>query len=451
MMRTTNTNGAARTGMATIRRPRPAAGRAPRRRSVPRLLAALVLAAGIVAVDVLRGENAAWAVDYPSWEDVLAARSSESAKNAEVANIQSLIVTARAEVDAAQQFAVQKADEFQVAQEAYDLAVYRADELAAQAQEAGVRADASNRQAGQLVSQLTRTGGVDLTVNLIVSGDDSDDLLYQLGAMSRLTETASTLYAKAAQDRNTATALTAQADTAESELEGLRVLAQQAFDAAVAAQDAAEALLAQHESQRVVLDAQLAALQAATAQTVAEYEKGVEERRKAEEAARAEAARVAAEQRAAAAAAAAAAGGGGGGAPPVSVDGWSSPLARWRVSDEFGMRFHPIDRVNRLHAGIDLVSPGGTCGAAVYAAASGTVTQSSYNGGLGNSVTINHGGGLTTVYGHNSSLAVGRGQSVGGGQLIAYAGTTGSSTGCHVHFETRVNGTAKNPRNYVDF
>jgi len=426
--------------------------RVARRHTLPRFLAALALAAGIVAVDVLRGENAAWAVDYPSWDDVLAARSSESAKNAEVANIQSLIVTAQAEVEAAQQLAVQKSNEFQAAQEAYDLAVYRADELAAQAVEAGVRADASNRQAGQLISQLTRTGGVDLTVNLIVSGDDSDDLLYQLGTMSRLTETASKLHEQAAQDRNTATALTAQADTAESELEGLRVLAEQAFDAAVAAQDAAESLLAEHESQRVVLDAQLAALQAETVQTVAEYEKGVEERRKAEEAARAEAQRQAAERAAAAAAAAAAAGGGGGGGtPPVSVDGWSSPLARWRVSDEFGMRFHPIDKVNRLHAGIDLVSPGGTCGVAVYAAASGTVTQASYNGGLGNSVTINHGGGLTTVYGHNSSLAVSRGQSVGGGQLIAYAGTTGSSTGCHVHFETRVNGTAQNPRNYVSF
>jgi len=423
-----------------------------RRRTLPRFLAALSLAAGIVAVDVLRGENAAWAVDYPSWEDVLAARSSESAKNAEVANIQSLIVAAQAEVEAAQAFAVQKSNEFQAAQEAYDLAVYRADELAAQAAEAGSRADASNKQAGQLISQLTRTGGVDLTVNLIISGDDSDDLLYQLGAMSRLTETASTLHEQAAQDRNTATALTAQADTAEGELEGLRALAEQAFEDAIAAEDAAEALLAEQESQRVVLDAQLAALQAETVQTVADYEKGVEERRKAEEAARAEAARVAAEQRAAAAAAAAAASSGGGGsAPPVSVGGWSSPLSRWRVSDEFGMRFHPIDKVNRLHAGIDLVAPGGTCGVAVYAAASGTVTQASYNGGLGNSVTINHGGGLTTVYGHNSSLAVSRGQSVGGGQLIAYAGTTGSSTGCHVHFETRVNGTAQNPRNYVGF
>jgi murein DD-endopeptidase MepM/ murein hydrolase activator NlpD len=116
------------------------------------------------------------------------------------------------------------------------------------------------------------------------------------------------------------------------------------------------------------------------------------------------------------------------------------------------MRFHPIAHVNRLHAGIDLVQAGGgTCGAAVYASAAGTVIQSGYNGGLGYSVTISHGGGLTTVYGHNSSLVAGRGSDVGGGQLIAYAGTTGSSTGCHVHFETRVNGTSQNPRDFVNF
>ncbi|MCS5731622.1 M23 family metallopeptidase [Herbiconiux moechotypicola] len=115
------------------------------------------------------------------------------------------------------------------------------------------------------------------------------------------------------------------------------------------------------------------------------------------------------------------------------------------------MRFHPILKINRLHAGIDLGRPGGTCGAPVMAAAAGTVTQSGYNGGLGYSVTIAHGGGVTTVYGHNSSLNVSRGQDVAEGQLIALAGTTGLSTGCHVHFETRVNGTAQNPRNWVNF
>lgn len=420
------------------------------RRSVPtgrrrwaRWAAALTLAASIVAVDVLRGEGgAAFAIDYPSWEDVLAARGSEEAKAAEVSNIRSLIETAQAEVQAAQEFAIQKADEYSAAQDAYDTAVFRADELAVQAEEATARADASNKQAGMLVSQFTRTGGGDLSLNLFVSGEDSDDLLYQLGAMSRLSETTGKLYERAAQDRNTASSLTEQADIAEGELEALKVAAQEAFDVAVAAQAAAEALLAEQESQRVVLEEQLAALEASTAKTVADYEAGVAERKRLEEEAR----RKAEEERLKAIEE------GGYGGPPPSVSGWGSPLSAWRVTSEWGMRFHPIAHVNRLHAGIDLVQAGGgTCGAPVYASATGTVIQSGYNGGLGYSVTINHGGGLTTVYGHNSSLVVGYGQDVGGGELIAYAGTTGSSTGCHVHFETRVNGDSQNPRNFVAF
>ncbi|WP_440710237.1 peptidoglycan DD-metalloendopeptidase family protein [Herbiconiux sp. YIM B11900] len=414
-------------------------------RAVPRFrfAAAMALAAGILAVDVFRGTEGASAADYPSWEDVLAARASESTKQAEVTRIQGLIAGLEAEVVAAQALAVQRADEHSAAQAAYDSAAFRADELAAQAVEAASRAEASNAQAGMLITQFTRAGGADLTLNLIVAGDDSDDLLYQLGAMSQLSQKTGQLYEQAASDRNTAQSLTEQAEVAESALEALKIAAQEAFDAAIAAQEQVEAALAEQQAQGAVLQEQLASLASATQKTVAEYEKGVEERRKAEEAARAAAA--------AAAAAAREAAGGGDSGPGPSVDGWSSPLSNWIVSDEFGNRFHPIDRVWRLHAGIDLVRGGGTCGAPVYAAAAGTVTQASYNGGLGNSVTISHGGGLTTVYGHNSSLNVGRGQDVGGGEIIAWAGTTGSSTGCHVHFETRVNGSAQNPRNWVSF
>jgi murein DD-endopeptidase MepM/ murein hydrolase activator NlpD len=418
-----------------------------RRRPLSRFVTALVLAVGILSVDVLRGDDAAFAVDYPTWDDVLAARNSEATKQAEVDRIQGLIGQLQAEVEAAQALAIQKADEYSAAQDAYDLAAFRADELATQAEEARARADASNKQAGLLISQFTRAGGGDLTLNLIVAGDETDDLLYQLGAMSQLSQKTGQLYEQAAQDRNTADSLTDQAVIAESELDELKQAAEAAFNEAVAAQEQVEAALAEQQAQGIVLEEQLKALDAATAKTEAEYQKGVEERRKAEEA------RLAAEAaaRAAAAAAAAAAAGAGAG-PGPSVNGWSSPFPGARVTDEFGSRFHPIFREWRLHAGIDLGYSGGrTCGAPVYAAAAGTVSQAGYNGGLGYSVTINHGGGVTTVYGHNSSLNVGRGQDVGGGEIIAYAGTTGSSTGCHVHFETRVNGSPQNPRNFVGF
>ncbi|GLK16926.1 peptidoglycan DD-metalloendopeptidase family protein [Herbiconiux flava] len=427
--------------LAAARRERPRA-----RRPVHTWVAAVVLALAIICVEVLRGVEPASAIDYPSWEDVLAARGSESAKQAEVERIQGLVAQLQTEVEAAQAFAAQKADEYTAAQDAYDTATFRADELDRQAAEATGRAEQSNGQAGQLISQLSRAGGTDLTLNLIVSGDASGDLLYRLGAMSQLSEQTVRLYEQAAQDRNTAKSLTDQAVVARTELEGLKNAAEAALAEAQEAQAQLEGALAEQEAQSIVLDEQLKALQESTAKTVADYEAGVAERKRLEEEAR-ERARQEAIRRAQEAAEA----GGGGGGPIASVDGWTSPLASWRVSDEWGQRFHPIFHEWRLHAGIDLVAPGGTCGVPVYAAATGTVSQASYNGGLGNSVTINHGGGLTTVYGHNSSLNVGRGQDVGVGELIAWAGTTGSSTGCHVHFETRVGGVSQNPRNFVGF
>ncbi|MDO9396242.1 MAG: M23 family peptidase, partial [Herbiconiux sp.] len=270
------------------------ARRASRRRSVPRFLAAVTLAAGLLAVDVLRGSEGAWAVDYPTWDDVVAARSSEAAKKAEVECIQGIIGQLQAEVEAAQALALQKADEYSAAQDAYDTAAFRADELAVQAAEATERAELTNQQAGRLITQFTRAGGGDLTLNLIVAGEQTDDLLYQLGAMSQLSQQTGRLYDQAAQDRNTATALTDQAQIARTEREALRIAAEAAFEEAVAAQERVEAALVEQEAQGIVLEEQLKVLNAATATTEVEYQKGVEERRRAEEAARAAAAAAAA-------------------------------------------------------------------------------------------------------------------------------------------------------------
>jgi murein DD-endopeptidase MepM/ murein hydrolase activator NlpD len=103
-------------------------------------------------------------------------------------------------------------------------------------------------------------------------------------------------------------------------------------------------------------------------------------------------------------------------------------------------------RWGRLHAGIDIAVPTGT---PVVAAASGQVIVAGWMGGYGNLVVIDHGGGLATAYAHNSSVAVGSGSSVSQGQTIAYAGSTGNSTGPHVHFEVRVNGSAVDPLGYL--
>jgi murein DD-endopeptidase MepM/ murein hydrolase activator NlpD len=103
-------------------------------------------------------------------------------------------------------------------------------------------------------------------------------------------------------------------------------------------------------------------------------------------------------------------------------------------------------RWGRMHEGIDLAVPVGT---PVVAAAAGTVIVAGWFGGYGNLVVVDHGNGFSTAYGHNTSVTVGVGQFVAQGQLVSYSGSTGHSTGPHVHFEVRVNGTAVDPLGYL--
>lgn len=117
-----------------------------------------------------------------------------------------------------------------------------------------------------------------------------------------------------------------------------------------------------------------------------------------------------------------------------------------RMTSNFGMRFHPILRVNRLHAGADF---GARTGTPIRAAAAGVVIQATYMRGYGNVVMIDHGGGLSTVYAHCSRIGVSGGQRVSRGQQIANVGSTGLATGPHLHFEVRVNGRPVDPRRYL--
>ncbi len=116
----------------------------------------------------------------------------------------------------------------------------------------------------------------------------------------------------------------------------------------------------------------------------------------------------------------------------------------WPVSGPVTSGFGP--RWGRMHEGIDIAVPEGT---PVGAAAAGTVIHAGWLGGYGNLVVVDHGGGLSTAYAHNSGFAASVGDSVSQGEVIAYSGNTGNSSGPHVHFEVRVNGTAVDPLGYL--
>ncbi|WP_303052284.1 murein hydrolase activator EnvC [uncultured Dialister sp.] len=116
------------------------------------------------------------------------------------------------------------------------------------------------------------------------------------------------------------------------------------------------------------------------------------------------------------------------------------------ITSPFGYRTHPIFGTTIFHAGIDI---GVDYGTPIHAADSGVVVYSGWISGYGNAVIIDHGGGVSTLYGHNQSLAVSEGQSVSKGSVVAYAGSTGNSTGPHCHFEVDVNGSPVNPMGYL--
>ena len=125
---------------------------------------------------------------------------------------------------------------------------------------------------------------------------------------------------------------------------------------------------------------------------------------------------------------------------------WVLPAVGF-ISSPFGPRPNrPVAGVNAFHSGTDIAS---SCGQGIYAATDGTVIRSGYQGTYGNWVLIDHGNGVETGYAHNSSVEVSRGQSVAAGERIASMGSTGASTGCHLHFETRIDGERVNPEAFM--
>ena len=136
----------------------------------------------------------------------------------------------------------------------------------------------------------------------------------------------------------------------------------------------------------------------------------------------------------------------GGGSGQTSNSGWMTPVPYYTLTSPFGMRLHPVHNEYRMHNGVDLACAQGT---PIYASRSGQVTTATYNSSAGYYVSINHGDGFASVYMHMTHYIVYAGEYVEQGQVIGYVGSTGASTGPHLHFGISYNGTYVNPMNYI--
>lgn len=415
-----------------------------------------VAAAGVAAAPHI---PAAYAADYPSWPDVQKAKANESAKKVEVGRIQTLIQNLKNAAAQAQTAAQKAGDDYYNAQQAYLDAARRADDLQSQADKQAAKAKDAADKAGRVAAQLYRNGGDSASLELFLSGSaaSADDLLARLGTMDKLLEANQAVYAEAVSARDSAQSLSDHAKTQREERDKLQKIAEQKMIAAQQASDAAQAAVDNQNSHLDDLQAQLAALHDTTTTTVAKYKEGVEVRRKQEEERKrklaeerkrqAEAAAKAAREAAQHNSGGSSSGGGGGGG---NSSGWCRPNGGWQSS---GYGYRTVQCGNGycstgFHEGVDLAD---SCSSNIYAAHSGTVVYAGWNGGYGNYVRIDHGGGIATGYGHirNGGIFVSYGQRVGMGQVIASEGNTGHSFGCHLHFEVYVNGRTVNPATFM--
>jgi murein DD-endopeptidase MepM/ murein hydrolase activator NlpD len=271
-------------------------------------------------------------------------------------------------------------------------------------------------------------GGDIVSLNVLLGSRTAEDLTQRSGYVDRILSAERESVDGLLTARRSAKQDELDAELARREADRARRAAESAVDAARAAQARAEAAAA------ALTDL---AAQRAEALDVAQDERAASLARYRQ--AKIEAARVEAELRAWEARQR--------GRHPVLRPGarFLMPVRGWKSSD-FGMRFDPFFRVWQLHAGVDLAADGGQ---PILAAAGGRVIRAGYNGGYGNFTCLSHGRylgqGLSTCYAHQSSIAVSPGQWVRRGQVIGRVGTTGASTGYHLHFEVRLDGSPSQP------
>jgi murein DD-endopeptidase MepM/ murein hydrolase activator NlpD len=339
-----------------------------------------------------------------------------------------LAVAQAALADATGRVAAARADARQAARAARAAAnradAARAASAAAQAQldqatdhlTAFVQAAYKGSRLGALNALISATSPSAVTADLAVL-----DIL--AGQQQAAVDEAATQRVRAKEAQNTAEAAAAEAKAA-------RLKAQHALDAATAAEEVAQQATDQVAQVAAQKQAALAAVNAQKAAVLKEYAE-----------LKAESERIAAELRKAS-------------QPPTAPKVQSGarllmPVVGWKSSD-FGWRYDPYYHVWQLHAGVDLAAAGGS---PIYAAAAGTVAKAGWYGGYGNYTCILHGTyhdkSLATCYGHQSKILVRVGQHVSRGQLIGRVGTTGASTGYHLHFEVRLDGEPVQPLTWL--
>ena len=372
-------------------------------------------------------------------QEALSGTSKElQAAYAALASTQAQIPVAQAALDAA--LAAEAAAEQRDAELAVRLEAARTTQQQAQAEldESTAEIERTRTDIGRMAGEVYRSGVASPQLSIALGAQSPDDfatrytladtvLRARIGTLTSLGER------KAVQAN-----AQARVDAVEVEVADLK---QQAAEALAAAEQAR----ADAAARRTELDGLLAAQQAATAQIAArkaEEEAKLAAYEREQAALAAELRRIAAEEARKAREARAA---GRSTRPAPSGNGSLSRPVDGYITSGFGYRIHPIYGTRRLHAGTDFGSP---CGTPVRAAAPGSVISAGWGGGYGNRIIVSHGSGMATTYNHLSRYAV-RGGSVSRGQVIGYVGTTGSSTGCHLHFEVRINGTPVNPMRYL--
>jgi murein DD-endopeptidase MepM/ murein hydrolase activator NlpD len=319
---------------------------------------------------------------------------------------------------------------------------------------------------GQIATQAYKSGGVPSNLTLFFGANNGGSLTDTMDLADQAMRSQNAAMDKLSQQSATNVNSQARLEAVEAEIRDLKAKADAALEREKAARDEAEAKKAQVDqliADTTRLDAELqaakpgiqsqmaavAASQNSVANEIAERDRRLREQWEAEQ------------RRLAEAAAAAAAAQGQAAQPYVPVTGSPSAFGLRHpfsgdvpITSGFGWRATPPGTIDfygtggYLHTGIDF---GAACGTPVYAAAAGEVFSSGWNSadGGGWRVKLSHGvvqgNSLTTIYYHNSSIVVSNGQQVSQGQLIAYSGSTGNSTGCHAHFETWLNGAAVDP------